>query len=557
MSNNTRTLNHQNNRRTFLKTVGIAMGAAGFQSTTTIAQQTDGSKQPTGWITRRANSERTGTIDATGPLPFPTTEWTLDPDGSLYNIEPIVTEETVYLAVTTDNSPSENNGYLGAYEVGTGDERWIQPDIPAPRTPTVGDELLYVPTKASPTVESTATGLYALDTESGDIAWDRTKRNKWTPPIVTDDALYTSNATGAYALDPASGETIWREKGVGGIANGFEGQVSYSDGTVIYADGTALNAEDGSTEWQAPSDRSLLGNSVADDNRVYYLRSDYIKGDDDRVRVEARSLGTGRLDWTYTAKNNQWDGRLALAQGYVLLIDENNGKTGVTALSTETGSSAWTQELHGDYLSTPTVANETIYLGGRYLPTSPSERGSAFIAALDLATGNHKWIYLLDSSDLETSPENPPAAGPPVVVDNQLYTATYPAGSALDYGYVYYSNVFVLNSCSNQVDDDDFLPINEMPDERDDSQPLKACIDVTSNRELSDFTAGENVWLNGFCSTGSDLQYEWDTNGDGQYDKSKTSVAVTVPECGSVTIGLKIMDSNENIDTASVTLSAT
>lgn len=101
------------------------------------------------------------------------------------------------------------------------------------------------------------------------------------------------------------------------------------------------------------------------------------------------------------------------------------------------------------------------------------------------------------------------------------------------------------------------MPIDETPDEGDDYQPPKACIDVTSNRELSEFTAGETVWLNRFCSTGSDLQYEWDTNGDGQFDESKTSMAVTVPECGSLTVRLKVMDSNGNIDTASVTLSAT
>jgi hypothetical protein len=555
MSKYHRTRDHQNNRRTFLKTIGLAMGAASLEGPTAIAQETDGNEQSMGWTTYRANPERTGTIDATGPVPYPTTEWTLDPDGSMYNIEPIVTEETVYLAVTTDNSPSENDGYLGAYEVETGNEQWIQAELPAPRTPTVGDEMLYVPTKVSETFELSATGLYALDTNSGDIMWDRTQQDKWTTPIVTDEALYTSTTTGAYALDPATGSTIWREEGIGGIANGYEGQLCYADGTIFYADGTALSAEDGSMEWQVSGDRSLFGNSVAGDNRVYYLQSDYIQGDDGRVTVEARSVATGRIDWTFTTEGNEWDGRLALANGYVLLIDSNDKRTGVTALSMETGSPAWTQELQGDFVSSPTVANEMIYLGGRYLPEPPSEDGRAFIAALDLATGNHQWTYLLDSSNLETSPENPPAAGTPVVVDDQLYMATYPVGSTLDYEYTYYSNIFALESCHKQQHDNNFLLIDEQPNDGETCSRLKACIDVTSNRELSDFSAGDAVWLNGFCSIGSDLQYEWDTDGDGQFDESCTSIAVTVPKCGAVTVHLKITDSNGNTDTASIEIS--
>ncbi|SIR46856.1 Outer membrane protein assembly factor BamB, contains PQQ-like beta-propeller repeat [Haladaptatus litoreus] len=533
------------------------MGAVGFESTVAIAQDAPGNEeQPSGWTTRRGNPARTGAVEEDGPTPYPTTDWTMDPDGSLYDLEPIVADGTVYLPVTTDNSPSGNDGYVGAYDAETGTELWTQSELSAPRSPTVSSDMVYVATKVPGASESSETGLYALDRENGDIVWDRTNSPEWAPPVLVDGLLYTANRTGAVAVDPSTGETEWRTEDVGGIANGFDGQVSAVNGTVFLADGTALDAEDGSVQWQASSDRPLLGSHAADEERVYYLRSEYIRGDDDRVVLEARSIETGRIDWTYRSDDDEWDGRKAVTDNYVLIVEATEGTWAVKALDKGTGTVEWTSELPGEFIDDPSVGNGIVYVGGRYFPTD-SDYGRAFVSALDATTGDHLWDYLLDSSDLETSPENPPSAETPIVADGNLYVDTYPAGSTFDYEYQYYSNFFALGPCDKRPDEEDTPNDDGKPDDCEEYERPEACIDVTSNRNVSEFDAGETVWLNGFCSTGSDLTYEWDSTEDGQSDENGTSFPVTIPECGTVTVSLTVTDSKGNSDTTDMAVSAT
>jgi hypothetical protein len=69
----------------------------------------------------------------------------------------------------------------------------------------------------------------------------------------------------------------------------------------------------------------------------------------------------------------------------------------------------------------------------------------------------------------------------------------------------------------------------------------------------SDSTPGVRPWT----SSGTDqFRYRWDTDGDGQCDESGVAVPVTVPTCGSLTGTLEGADANDDIDTASVSLSA-
>ncbi|MCO8244863.1 MULTISPECIES: PQQ-binding-like beta-propeller repeat protein [unclassified Haladaptatus] len=371
----------------------------------------------------------------------------MDLSGSMDAIEPIVTNETVYLAVTTSNSPTEGDGYIGAYDRATGDQLWETNRFPRPKTPTVYDGTLYVATRVPEYPGSNEGGLYAIDAKTGEIEWKRTNRLKWLMPVVEDDRLYTATADGAYALDTESGETIWKRANVGGLSDGLGGSLSYADGTVFGSDGTALDATDGSVSWQAPEEKRTFGNHTVSNGRIFYIRSDYIQGDDSRVVVEARSAATGDIDWTYSSSgHNRWDGRLAVAKNYVLIPHSNATEAGIAALDVRSGAVKWSTDLYGDFFSNPTVADETVYLGGRYLPEDDPRKGFAVVYAVALRSGNIRWVYRLDSSNLKTTSENPSAAGTPVVSDGNLYTATYPAGSTLRYQYLEYSNFFALKS---------------------------------------------------------------------------------------------------------------
>ncbi|WP_266079544.1 PQQ-binding-like beta-propeller repeat protein [Haladaptatus caseinilyticus] len=557
MSEKRHTSEYGNTRRTFLKTIGTVTTVAGYGGIS-IARREGRSNwaRPDGWTGPRSGPGRTGTTDDRGPTPYPVTDWKTDLDGSMYHSEPIVADDTLYLAVTTNDTPGEFSGSFGAYDLESGVAKWTRSDIPAPKTPTVGDEMIYIATKVPETSDSDDVGFYALDADSGDTMWSRTDHDYWSPPVVTEDRIYTSNKNATFAFDRMTGETVWEADGVDSLSDDIDDALSYTDGTVFVSDGTALDAEDGSTEWQVKPERGTLGNPSVRDGLVYYTRNEYLVGDDDRIRVQARSADTGEMEWSYRETENAWDGRPAVTQRHIFVVDSDSDGSAVTALDSKTGDVAWTTEIPGAFFSSPVVGDGTIYLGGQYVSESDPSEGKALIYALDSATGNRKWSYLLDSGDLETSPEDPPAAGTPVVSDGKLYAATYPAGSTLDYRYVYYSNFFVLDSCAERPDEDHRLPVDEGPDDGTDVPTPEACIEAISNIDWDDLDAGDLLQLDASCSIGRGLQFEWDIGGDGQYEDSGSSISVTVPRCGSLTVKLRITDTNDDTDSTSISLSS-
>lgn len=452
MSKNESKKKDSDNRRAFLKTLGLTMSVAALESNSVSAEELTQKTQelPNEWTTARSNSNRTGAISESGPAPYATTDWKLDLDGGMFHKEPIVANDTMYLSLTTAISSDESEGLVGAYDTETGHEEWKQPDIPSPQTPTVDDDLLYVATNVPETAESTSGGLFALAVDSGEIVWSRTDKLRWVAPIVANDRIFTLNKDGALALERTTGETVWKTNNVGKFADGHAGAISYSDGVIFCSDGTALNAADGSILWEIPDDSFTSGNPIISNGRVYYLRVEYIDGGDDTVTLEARSTTDGTVDWSVTLEDKTVMDRQFAISGDHLIIFSSKENSSVTALHSETGEELWTQEVTGEYLSNPTIADDTVFIGGRYILSPRSGKGKAIVYAIDISSGDIKWVHLLNSDQLETSPEEPPAAGVPVVVDGNIYLATYPAGSIFEYEYIFYSNIFVLGSSTTQ-----------------------------------------------------------------------------------------------------------
>lgn len=444
----------RNNRRSFLKTVGVTLSAAALESGNIVAMKSDSENSNTNseWTTARSNPNRTGAITGDGPKPYATTDRKLDLDGSMLHKEPIVTNDTIYLSITTNSNSGESEGYIGAYDRETGDLKWKQSDLPSPKTPTVDDDLLYVATNIPESPETNNGGLYALDINDGSVKWSRTDDLRWISPLVIENQIFTASEDGALALNKQTGETIWRTPGVGTLTDGSDGALSYGDGVLFFSDGKALNSSDGSVKWDIGDDEATYANHIVSNERVYYLKIDYIDGSDDTVTLESRLAADGSLAWAHNLESTAAvDKRIAATDDSLLLFDSNEEDT-VIALDPENGSTQWTQELAGEFFSRPTVANGTLYIGGRYMLPSKPGVGKALIYAIEVASGDIEWVHLLDTESLETSPEVPPAAGTPVVADGKIYTTTYPAGSMLDYEYLFYSNFFVLGDSDTKPD---------------------------------------------------------------------------------------------------------
>ncbi len=544
-------------RRTLLKTIGGTMAIAGYGGYVSAVGKDGPEIRPNQWSGPRSGPSRTGTTGDEGPTPYATLDWRMDLDGSMYHIEPIVTDELVYLAVTSNNTPGDSAGYLGAYDIETGERRWERTDIPSPKTPATDDDKIYVPAKMFETSNPGDGGFYALDAVSGDTIWTRTDHDVWSPPIVTDDRILSSNRHGTYAFDPETGDTVWTADGVTGLAEDVGDALSYTNGTVFVSDGNALDATDGSVKWRASPDDTTLGNPAATDKMVYFTQNNYLTGDDDTVKIQARSPDTGAVQWMYESSDeNRWNGRPAITDEYVLLVDFD-GESTLKALDAMTGERAWTTAIPGSSVSNPVVGDGTIYLGGK-------ASGQGVIHAIDGSTGERYWSYLLDSSDLQTSPENPPAAGEPVVSNGKLYAATYPANTTFDYEYTFYSNFFVLGSCDRRPDGDTRLPGGnwpnggdgnpDEPNDGDELRPLDACIEVTPDPDSTDFDGGDVLRLDASCSTGNELRFEWDIDGDGAYEWSGGSVHVSLPSCGSLAVTVRITDGDGETDTATVSM---
>ena len=530
----------------------LRLGVVGYGSSGTTATDPEVGESDE-WTGPRAGPGRTGTTEDSGPTPFPTFDWRMDLDGSMYHAEPIIADDVMYLPVTSNNTPGERAGYLGAYDIETGDRRWKRTGFPSLKTPTTDGERLYFPTQTAESEESDD-GFYALDADSGETIWTRRDHSRWSQPVLVGDRVFTANDDDVYALDAESGDTLWQTVDATGVEDEVGTTLSYADGTVFTSSGIALDADDGSKQWEVSPDDTTLGNPATNGESVFFTQTDFLEGDDMRVTIVARSPDTGDLEWDYESDaSNRWDGRPAVTDDHLLLVDLN-GASVVQALDAETGETAWETTFPGQFFGSPVVGERMIYVGGQYVPESDPSAGRGLVHAIDSTTGERQWSYLLDSDGLQTSPEDAPAAGVPVVADGKLYTATYPAGATLDYKYTYYSNFFVLGSCDQRPDGDEDLPSDE-PDDGDDSPPLDVCIEAVSDLDLDSLDAGDIVRLAASCSTGRELEFAWDVDGDGEYEEFGSLVSVSVPTCGSLTVELQVTDENGDTETASVRLS--
>lgn len=414
-------------RRDFLTAAVVGTTAAVVPGASLTARGAE-SRSASDWTTYRGNARRTGATDADGPGADVGTERSMDPGGSV--AEPVVADGTLYLGITTTHSPSASEGYVAAYDPATGDERWRRGGISRPGTPTVGDGTVYFATYG--TEDADGSGFFALDAGTGETKWHRPASFGLDGALFADGRLYGEAAGDACELDTGTGEVRWRAEGVSGGA-------CYADGILFYGAGVALDAADGTVRWDVSGD---VGNEWSDDvvqTVVDGVTYGTLSGQDVPTEVQARSAADGSLRWSHSpGSGSYWRfDRLAVANGRVVCLF---GDT-VHALDARTGEEAWTYEADVQLTSSPTMASGTVYVGGRTDPES--ESGDAAVVALDANSGERAWRHVFGSWEFE---DYGPAAATPVVVGGNVFAATYPEGSTMDYEYTEHADFHVLGS---------------------------------------------------------------------------------------------------------------
>jgi len=226
--------------------------------------------------------------------------------------------------------------------------------------------------------------LYALDAESGEVAWQRGGLSGLygSQIAVVGEGLYLPDEIeGIVKLRAGSGEPLWGKAGGArelplavrnGIAFGLR-----SGGEEL----VALNAESGETIWRF---RGLEARSpwiVAGAHHVYVNLS--------ATEVAALDAYDGGLCWRTALEAGQLGGGAALAGDrlYVPLWHDGEGNGALAALDAVTGDVLWTFSTGAEGLTGVAVANGVVYLTGW---------ASSTVYALDADEGEVLWSSPLE-----------------------------------------------------------------------------------------------------------------------------------------------------------------
>jgi outer membrane protein assembly factor BamB len=188
-----------------------------------------------------------------------------DMGGAIWST-PLLIEETLYVATM--------DGRLWAIDTSTGGDPQPEPGFKTFKTEA---GLLSDPVPAGDKIIVGGIGqkLFALDAETGDLAWEFEGGNWfWGRPVVGGDTVYATNLDGkVYAVDVETGEAAW-------ASNSFETEEAIRaapllmDGTLVVADRGgnvySLDAETGALLKESLSiiERRVLANPVELDGGV-------------------------------------------------------------------------------------------------------------------------------------------------------------------------------------------------------------------------------------------------------------------------------------------------
>lgn len=323
--------------------------------------------------------------DATAPREEVAVHWKFEA-GPSPQATPVV--DGVVYAATDD-------GDLYALDAAGGTERWRFSVDDVLGSPTVVDDVIYVPSQED------EPRLYAIDVGTGEEVW---RADMWGPTaghaVERDGVVYvTGNAIKAF--DAADGEELWSvgpEKTVLGDAMATPPAVAGDTvyvGSTVYEDDTdalyALAADTGTERWIHHADDSIEAAPVVADGTVYAGSWD--------GNVYALDATTGDERWRFDTGAKVWASP-AVADGSVYVNSEDGT---LYALDAADGTERWRFDLGEESLEPPSVADGVVFASGDDQP--------GYLYALDATDGTERWRFEVPRTEVAT----------PVVADGRLY----------------------------------------------------------------------------------------------------------------------------------------
>lgn len=499
----------------------------------------------TDWSSDRADSGRTSATNDTASAPYATEDWNTSFDARAESV-PAIVDGTAYVSVTTD-ADLPATGRVVAYDTESGEKQWTSEKVGAATgSPAVANGTVYVATRGTEAdgYEDNG-GLYALDAETGEVRW-RAESAPRGDPIVHDGIVYV----GSTAYDAETGERLWySSKRIIGVV----GDTAYAQNGSTVA---AMDADDGSVEWSAPMPTSAEAHKVegAVTSEHIFLTIDT---DDDTQPIYALSTDDGSVEWKRSVpregkEHENLISAPAVKDGSVYIStrsddeSEYNQEVGtVYALDTETGDEQWTYQTSADHLSEPTVGNDTVYVGGRYFSKLEDSDDTVrpavpAIYALDANDGEERWNY----SVREAGSRVPYS---PVVADGKTYV------TVREWNGIYSdeSQLYALESS------DEKPPRNHQVAEDRPAAPRVTIETTPEDAEDRTFEENQTVVLRANASTAENdevVRYEWDIDGDGEFEKTGEEITVTTDFCGDRTVSVRVVDDDGLTGEDSVTL---
>ena len=454
----------------------------------------------------------------------PSLAWRVETGGPV-RASPTVVDGTVY---TGDEAE------LYALDSNTGDVAWTREVGPVLNAPTVVDGTLYVQTPDAPDEGQ----VHALDAATGAERWTAGfNPAASTAPTVADGSLYVGTSTGpglaretdgaVHALTLGGGGRRWRFDTAHGVIAApvvvdetlYVGSSAPGEGRLY-----AVDTVSGTERWSAAMDGSIASSPTAADGTVYVatgvagLTPGFTVPDDGELG--AFSVATGETLWR-AAIEGMVRSSPTVADGAVYvgtMVGDGSGR--LSAFDTATGERLWQTRFEDGIRSSPTVAGGRVYVGG----------DDGGIHALDGATGERLWRLETDDAVV---------AGPTVVdgtlyvgsQDGRMFAAELPGEASSEGTRVQLGTLGHHEGWADQA-----------PAATFELDPPGPAVDTA-------------VTLDATATSGDIGRYEWDLTGDGSVDATGPTVSHTFQRVGRHEVTVTATDADGGLSTMVRTLS--